>query len=112
LDQEWANGQNGIKRTIIITTISWDASGVLVPATIDFKEGASWPSYSRLQLYWSIKFEINCQWIFNPDENQKMRCGILVNNNDSSLMEHIVIDNITVYDVFIWKVGFKEGKKR
>jgi hypothetical protein len=35
---------------------------------------------------------------FNPDENQKMRCGILVNNNDSSLMEHIVIDNITVYD--------------
>jgi hypothetical protein len=38
LDQEWACGQNGIKNPIIITTISWDASGVLVPATVDFKE--------------------------------------------------------------------------
>jgi hypothetical protein len=32
------DGQNGIKNPIIITTISWDASGVLVPATVDLKE--------------------------------------------------------------------------
>jgi hypothetical protein len=47
---------------------------------------------------------------FNPDENQKMRCGILVNNS-SSLMEHIVIDNITVYDVFYEKLVLKRGKE-
>jgi hypothetical protein len=105
-------GQNGIKENpIIITTISWDASGVLVPATIDFKgephglliQDCSYIEVSNLKL--------TANGFFNPDENQKMRCGILVNNNDSSLMEHIVIDNITVYDVFYEKVGFKRGKE-
>jgi len=105
-------GQNGIKENpIIITTISWDASGVLVPATIDFKgepyglliQDCSYIEVSNLKL--------TANGFYNLDENQKMRCGILVDNNDSSLMEHLVIDNVIIYDVFHEKIGFKRGKE-
>ena len=103
--------QNGTKNNpIIITTISWDDSETILPATIDFKGEPNGISIQDCSFIEVSNMILTANGFFKKD-NHQMRCGILVNNNDSTLMEYIVIKNITIYDVFYENLGFVRGKE-
>jgi hypothetical protein len=105
-------GQMGTKdNAIIITTVNWNASESMVPATIDFKGESHGILIQDCSYIEVSNVKLTANGFFNADANQKMRCGLLVTNNGSSLMEHIVIENLTIYDVFYENPGFKRGKE-
>jgi hypothetical protein len=116
-NQVYKNGmslidQNGNKdNPILITTVNWNASESIVPAIIDFKGESHGILIQNCSYIEVSNVKLTANGFFNDDANQKMRCGLLVTNNGSSLMEHIVIENLTIYDVFYENPGFKRGKE-
>lgn len=104
--------QHGVKKNpIIITSWQWDSKEVFIPAIIDFKGE---PNGILLQdcSYVEVRnLQVTANGYFNIDENQKMRCGILVTNNNSTLMDQIIIDSVNVYDVYYENPGYSRGKE-
>lgn len=104
--------QSGTKNNpIILTTTSWDTSETLMPAIIDFKGEAHGILIQDCSFIEVSNIKLTANGFFNEDITQKMRCGILLTNNGSSLMEHMLIENITIYDVFYENIGFVRGKE-
>lgn len=115
--QTYKNGlnlfnKNGtVDNPIIVTTIQWDSSETLMPATIDFKgfpngiliENSSFISVSNIKL--------TANGYSQPLKTIKMRCGILVTNTQSNLMEGIVIEEVIINNVYYENIGFKRGKE-
>lgn len=103
--------QSGTKNNpIFLTTIGWDTSETILPAIIDFKgephgillENCSFIKVSNLKL--------TANGFNNPSTLQKMRCGILVKKTSSTNMQHIVIENITINDIYYENYGFVRGE--
>ena len=103
--------QSGTKNNpIILTTINWDTSETILPSIIDFKgephgillEDCSFIKVSNLKL--------TANGFNNPSILQKMRCGILIKKKSSKKMQHIVIENITINDIYYENYGFVRGE--
>jgi len=99
------------EQAIIITSYLWDPTGELIPATIDFKgepngiliENCSYVEISNIKLTANGYFK-------NSSTQSNMRCGILVKNSRSKNMKHIVIKDISIFDVYYENYGFQRGK--
>tara|TARA_R110002049_G_scaffold88627_1_gene223481 strand:- start:231 stop:1859 length:1629 start_codon:yes stop_codon:yes gene_type:complete len=96
---------------IIITSVVWDSEENLSSAIIDFKgqpngiliEDSSFMEISNIQLTGNGYDE-------DSQKDSKMRCGILIKNSKSTLMEYIFIKNININNVYYENYGFKRGK--
>lgn len=102
-------GQKGTRdNPILVTTVPWNSLEFIKPAMIDFKakpygiliQDCSFIEVSNLNLTADG---------FLIDENQNMRCGILVKNNHATAMENILIKNIKINDVYYENFGYKRG---
>lgn len=105
------NQKGTLQNPIVITAIGWDTDDLKNPAIIDFKsqdngiliEDCSFIEISNIKLTGNGSTKEN--------KNLKMRCGILLSTKNSKLIEHILIKNITIYDVFYENPGFIRGKE-
>ncbi|PQV48387.1 parallel beta helix pectate lyase-like protein [Jejuia pallidilutea] len=99
------------QKPIVITSIVWNSNKSLSPAIINFKglpngvliEDSSFLELSNIQLTANGYSE-------DSKQNSKMRCGILVRNNNLDAMGHLVIKNITIYNIYYENTGFNRGK--
>lgn len=97
---------------IEITSVSWESNDNLIPATIDFKgkpngiliEDCSYINISNIQLTANGHF-------IDSESQTKMRCGILVTNNQSKMMGNITLNKLTIYDVYYENEGFLRGEE-
>lgn len=102
--------QNGTKSNpILITSINWDDSVNFNPAIINFKGAPNGILIQDCSFIEISNIKLTANGFYTSDENQKMRCAILVNSLYSDLMEHLIIDNISIYDVFYENTGFIRG---
>lgn len=95
---------------IVVTSVSWDNSETVQPAVIDFKnfeagihiEDASFINISNIKLTGN-GYDANTPQDFNR------RCGILLTNKAASIVEHIYLDHLEIFDVFYENKGFVRG---
>ncbi len=106
------NKRGTLNTPIIITSILWELKDTFVPAIINFKgepngiliEDCSFINISNIQLTANGYYE-------GSDKESKMRCGILIKNSSSTLMEHIMIKQIIINDIYYENYGCKRGKE-
>lgn len=104
------NKQGKENNPIQVTSVLWDPNGILVPATIDFKgipngiliEDCSYINISNIQLTANGHFK-------DSEKQSKMRCGVMISNNKSKLMEHITLDDLAIFDVYYENKGYLRG---
>ena len=103
--------QNGTLRSpIVITAIDWEENKSNPPATIDFKSLANGILIEDCSFISISNITLTGNGYVNEDENLKMRTGLLLTSKNSKLMEHILIQNIAIKDVFYENPGFIRGK--
>lgn len=104
--------QSGIKeKPIEVSAISWAKNDAGVPAIIDFKghengiliQNGSFINVSDIQL--------TGNGYDTPNENQDMRCGVLVINTNQSEMTNISLNHLMIKDVYFENAGFIRGKE-
>jgi hypothetical protein len=104
--------QNGtLQNPIVITATDWDKKKSNQPAIIDFKSQANGILVQDCSFITLSNITLTGNGYVNQDENLKMRCGLLLNSKNSKLMEHIIIQNIIIKDVFYENLGFIRGKE-
>lgn len=104
--------QNGtLQNPIVITATDWNKKKSNQPAIIDFKSLANGVLIEDCSFITLSNITLTANGYVNQDENIKMRCGLLLNSKNSKLMEHIVIQNIIIKDVFYENPGFIRGKE-
>tara|TARA_R110000868_G_scaffold108051_2_gene295272 strand:- start:1111 stop:2748 length:1638 start_codon:yes stop_codon:yes gene_type:complete len=103
-------GQTGIKgNPIIITTVNWNASeSKIIPATIDFKGSPNGVLIQDCNFIEVSNLNLTANGFFTED-NQKMRCGVLIKNSNSTSMQHINIKNLRINNVFYENYGYNRG---
>lgn len=116
-DQLYTDGirlicQMGTKdRPIIITTINWNSSkSKIIPAIIDFRESPNGILIQDSSFVEVSNLNLTTNGFFN-EVNQKMRCGVLVKNSNSSSMEHIIIKSLRINNIYYENYGYKRGTK-
>ncbi|GGK12190.1 hypothetical protein GCM10007962_03120 [Yeosuana aromativorans] len=97
---------------IVISTINWDITEEETkPATINFK-GESYGILIQDCSYIEVsKIALTANGFFSADAAQTMRCGIMITNKNESLMKHISIKDVQIFDVFYENLAFKRGKE-
>lgn len=97
---------------IVISTINWDiAEEETKPATINFK-GETYGILIQDCSYIEVsKIALTANGFLSADTVQTMRCGIMITNKNESLMKHISIKDIHIFDVFYENPGFTRGKE-
>ena len=105
------NQKGTLKTPIFITSIEWDDKGSKNPALIDFKNlptGILMEDCSFIEI---SNIELTANGYTKEDKNLKMRCGIVLTAKNSKKVEHILIKNIVIHDVFYENKGFMRGKE-
>jgi hypothetical protein len=103
--------QNGtLQSPIVVTAIDWDKKKSKQPAIIDFKSLANGVLIEDCSFITLSNITLTANGYVNEDKNLKMRCGLLLTSTNSKLMEHILIQNVVVKDVFYENPGFIRGK--
>ena len=104
--------QNGtLKNPIVITATDWDEKKSKKPAFIDFKSLANGVLIEDCSFITLSNITLTANGYVTQDESLKMRCGLLLTSTNSKIMEHIVIQNIIIKDVFYENAGFVRGKE-
>lgn len=104
--------QKGSKQNpIIITSLKWKDNDTNEAATIDFKNLANGILLEDCSFIELSNISLTANGFSQLDESIKMRCGILVSANKTNLIEHILINNIKIHDVFYENLGFIRGKE-
>jgi hypothetical protein len=102
-------GQMGTKNNpIIITTVNWRSSKPIIPAIIDFKGSPNGVLIQDCSFIEVSNLNLTADG-FLIDDNEKMRCGILIKNSSATSMEHIIIKNIIINTVYYENYGYKRG---
>lgn len=103
--------QNGtLQSPIEITAIDWDKKKSKKSAIIDFKSLTNGVLIEDCSFITLSNITLTGNGYVTQDENLKMRCGLLLNSTNSKLMEHILIQNVVIKDVFYENPGFIRGK--
>jgi len=105
------NQKGTLENPIVITALEWDSNDSQLPAIIDFKGQANGILMKDCSFIELSNIKLTANGYHQENNNQKMRCGILVTTNQSKLTEHILIKNILVQDVFYENSGFIRGKE-
>ena len=104
--------QNGtLQNPIVITAVEWDDVNSKKTAIIDFKSQANGVLIEDCSFITLSNITLTANGYVKDDENLKMRCGLLLTSKKAKLMEHILIQNIIVKDVFYENLGFIRGKE-
>lgn len=104
--------QNGtLQNPIVITATDWDEKKSKKPAFIDFKSLANGVLIEDCSFISISNITLTANGYINEDETLKMRCGLLLTSKNSKLIEHILIQNIDIKDVFYENPGFIRGKE-
>lgn len=104
--------QNGtLQNPIVITATDWDEKKSKKPAFIDFKSLANGVLIEDCSFISISNITLTGNGYVKKDENLKMRCGLLLTSKKSKLIEHILIQNIVIKDVFYENPGFIRGKE-
>ncbi len=105
------NQKGSLQNPIIITSILWKDTNLNTPAIIDFKNQANGILLQDASFIEVSNITLTANGYTNEDSDLKMRCGVLVTANESKRMEHILIQNINVQNVFYENPGFIRGKE-
>ncbi len=105
------NQKGTFEKPIRITSKAWEADDSNKPAIIDFKNQANGIFIEDCSFIGLSNIELTGNGYTQENINLKMRCGILVTVKNSKLMEHILIQNIIIHDVFYENPGFIRGKE-
>lgn len=105
------NQRGKIKKPILITAINWDKNGLKKTATIDSKSKGNGIFIEDCSFLTISNIALTGNGYTEADPNLKMRTGILITTRDSKLVEHIILRNISIYDVFYENSGFVRGKE-
>lgn len=104
--------QNGtLQNPIVITSLQWNKKDAKNPAIIDFKSLTNGVLIEDCSFITLSNITLTANGYVKEDENLKMRCGLLLTSTNSKLMEHILIQNIIIKDVFYENPGFIRGKE-
>lgn len=104
--------QNGtVQSPIVITAIDWEEKKSDKPAIIDFKSLANGVLIEDCSFITLSNITLTGNGYVTKDESLKMRCGLLLTSTNSKLMEHILIQNVVIKDVFYENSGFVRGKE-
>ena len=105
------NQKGQLGNPIVITAIEWHHKESKLPAIIDFKGQANGILIEDCSFIELSNIKLTANGYHQENKRQKMRCGILLTTNNSKLIEHIVMKNIVVQDVFYENSGFIRGKE-
>lgn len=104
--------QNGtLENPIVVTSIDWETNVSNNPAIIDFKNfdnGILMEDCSFIEI---SNIELTGNGYTKEDENGIMRCGIVLTAKNSKQTKNILIQNISIHDVFYENPGFVRGKE-
>ncbi|WP_310378843.1 right-handed parallel beta-helix repeat-containing protein [Flavobacterium sp.] len=99
------------KNPIVIISENWDTNEPKKNAIIDFKNHANGILLEDCSFIEITGITLTANGYTQEDKNGKMRCGILLTTKNSKRVEHILIQNITIQDVFYENAGFIRGKE-
>jgi len=95
---------------IQVTSVLWEPNGNLVPATIDFKGNPNGILIEDCSFIKIFNIHITADGHFKDSERQtKMRCGVMLANNQSKLMKNISLSKLSIFDVYYENKGFLRG---
>lgn len=103
--------QNGtLQNPVVVTAVEWVGTDSKRNAIIDFKSLANGILVKDCSFISISNITLTGNGYVKEDENLKMRCGVLMTSENSKLMEHILIQNLIIKDVFYENSGFIRGK--
>jgi hypothetical protein len=105
------NQKGTVQNPIVITAVEWEGKDAKNTAIIDFKSQANGVLIEDCSFITLSNITLTANGYVKDDENLKMRCGLLLTSKKSKLMEHILIQNIVIKDVFYENPGFIRGKE-
>lgn len=105
------NQKGTLINPIIITSIGWDFNDSALPAIIDFKNIANGILLEDCSFIQVSNIKLTANGYTKEDKNGKMRCGILLTAKNLNRVEHILIQNIAIQDVYFENPGFIRGKE-
>lgn len=105
------NQTGSLQNPIIVTSITWKDNDLNTFATIDFKNQANGISLQDSSFIEISNITLTGNGYTQENKNLKMRCGLLVTAQKSKFIEHILIKNITVQNVFYENLGYIRGKE-
>lgn len=105
------NQKGTLEKPIKITAIDWNTDLTGNPAIIDFKNQANGILIEDCSFIEISNIKLTANGYNQEDKNLKMRCGILLTAKKSKLIEHILIQNIIIHDVYYENSGFVRGKE-
>lgn len=105
------NQTGTLQNPIIITSIIWKDNDLNTFATIDFKNQANGISLQDSSFIEISNITLTGNGYTQENKDLKMRCGLLVTTKKSKFIEHILIKNITVQNVFYENPGYIRGKE-
>jgi hypothetical protein len=105
------NLKGTVQNPIVITAIDWEGTDSKNNAIIDFKGQANGVLIEDCSFIELSNITVTANGYVKEDETLKMRCGLLLTSKKSKLLEHILIQNIDIKDVFYENLGFIRGKE-
>jgi Right handed beta helix region len=105
------NQKGSLLNPIVITSIEWKSKDFNKPAIIDFKNHENGILLEDCSFIEISNIELTGNGYDKKDDNQKMRCGLLLTSTNAKLMENIMIQNLFIHDVFYENAGFIRGKE-
>lgn len=105
------NQTGTLQNPIIITSIIWKDNDLNTFATIDFKNQANGISLQDSSFIEISNITLTGNGYNQENKDLKMRCGLLVTAKKSKFIEHILIKNLTVQNVFYENLGYIRGKE-
>ena len=104
--------QNGtLENPICISSIDWQTNATNHPAIIDFKNLANGILMEDCSFIEISNMELTGNGYTQENENISMRCGIVLTAKNSKQTGNILIQNISIHDVFYENPGFIRGKE-
>jgi hypothetical protein len=97
------------KKPIVITTAKWTNDHAEKPALIDFKGEGNGVLIEDCSYITVSHIATTANGYATKNDNLNMRCGVLLISKNSKLMEHILIKNMLIQDVFYENIGFIRG---
>ena len=105
------NQKGSLQNPIVITTISWKNDDLVTLAIIDFKNHANGILLEDCSFIKISNIELIGNGYTEEEKGLKMRCGIVLTSKNSKRVEHILIQNMFIHDVFFENPGFIRGKE-
>jgi len=107
LIQQFGNAQN----PIVITSETWNEEPFKKPALINFKGLAYGILLQDCGFIQLSNIALTANGFTDKNENIDMRCGVLVTNIRTPLMENILFKHLNIYDIFYENAGFVRSKE-